>query len=339
VPSLAGLWAFHSIRGQFAKGEEISAELFRIARELDDPEILLQAHHAAWAMRLQRGVPAEAGEHIDAGLALYDEARHERHRYLYMGHDPAVCALGFGAIGQWLLGHPERAIRLERDACKLARRLRHAPSLAQALWLAGECQVARRDAAAVTATATELLALGEEQRLPQYRAQALMFMGWALACSGEVAEGTQRLVEGLDVFTRLGVRSWLPRGICLLAESYLLGRQYAEGLEQVAQALAVAAETGYLARLHNLRAELLQAQGQNIDAAEASLCMAIDIARAQGARGWELRAATSLARLWRDQGKRREAYDLLALVYGWFTEGFDTPDLMDARELLASLAV
>lgn len=133
-----------------------------------------------------------------------------------------------------------------------------------------------------------------------------------------------------------------PRGLCLLAESYLFGQRYAEGLEQVAQALAVAAETGeawYLARLHHLRAELLLGQHRDTEAAEASLRMAVDIARAQGARGWELRAAVSLARLWRDQGKRRDAYDLLAPVYGWFTEGFDTPDLTDARGLLASLAV
>jgi predicted ATPase len=334
---LVGLWMFHETRAQFARAEEILAELFRIARALNDPEALLQAHHATWPNRFLRGVPVEACNHIDAGLALYDETRHERHRYLYLGHDPAVCALGFGAVVQWLRGYPERAIRLEREASELARRLRHAPSLAQALWLAGESQFARRDSAAVMVTATELLELCEEHRISQQRARALIFIGWALARSGEVTEGTQRLAEGLDAWTRLGARSYLPRGLSLLAESYLLSRRYAEGLEQVAQALAVAAETGenwYLARLHHLRAELLQARGRDADAAEASLRTAIDIARTQGARGWELRAATSLARLWRDQGKRREAYDLLAPIYGWFTEGFDTPDLKDAKALL-----
>jgi predicted ATPase len=340
APPLGGLWVFHLHRGQFARAEDISAELFRIARELDDPEVLLQARHSAWAVRFVRGVLAEAREHIDAGLAFYDERRHERHRYLYGEHDPGVCALGHAAVVEWLLGHPERAIRLEREVSGLARRLRHAPSLAQALWLAGECQVLRRDAAAVIATATELLALCEEHRLPWYRAHGLMCVGWALASRGEVTEGIQRLAEGLDAWTRLGARAWLPWGICLLAEAYLLGRQYAEGLEQVAQALAVAAETGESwspARLHHLRAELLQAQGQNADVAEASLRTAIEIARAQGARGWELRAATGLARLWRDQGNRREAYDLLAPIYGWFTEGFDTPDLTDAKALLDEL--
>src|ERR671922_69344 len=102
-------------------------------------------------------------------MALYDEGRHERHRFLYLGHDPAVCALAIGAPVQWLLGRPERAIRLEREAVELARRLRHAPSLAHALWFVGECQVTRGDIPAATATATELLALCEEHKLPQPR--------------------------------------------------------------------------------------------------------------------------------------------------------------------------
>jgi predicted ATPase len=341
LPPLVGLSCFHVIRGQFARAEEISAELFRIADELDNPEVLLQAHHSAWATRLGRVELAEAAEHIDAGLALYDEAQHERHRHLYLGHDPAACALGFGAVVQWLLGYPERAIRFEREASDLARRLRHAPSLAQALCAVGQSQLMRRDPAAAFATATELLALCEEHRLPQQRAFALMFIGWALARTGEVTEGTQRLAEGLNAWTRLGARANLPSWLCMLAESYLLGRRYVEGLEQVAQALAVAEETGekwYLPGLHHLRAELLQAQGRNADGAEASLRTAVDIARAQGARGWELRVTTSLARLWRDQGKRREARDLLAPIYGWFTEGFDTPDLQDAKTLLDELA-
>ncbi len=149
------------------------------------------------------------------------------------------------------------------------------------------------------ATATELLALGEEHRIPPYRASALICVGWALAQTGEVTEGKQRLAEGVGAWSTLGARAWLPCGLCVLAEAYLLGRQYADGLEHVAQALAVAAEIGeqwYVPRLHHLRAELLQAQSRHSDAAEASLRTAVDIARAQGARGWELRAATSLAR-------------------------------------------
>src|SRR5262249_26084452 len=143
----------------------------------------------------------------------------------------------------------------------------------------GECQVLRRAAAAVMATGTELLALCEEHRLPEQRAMALIFVGWALARRSEVAEGIQRGAEGVGGWSGLGGRTSLPSGLCLLAESHLMGRRYAEGLTQVAQALSVAAETGetwYVPRLHHLRAELLQAQGRNGDAAEASLRMAVD---------------------------------------------------------------
>jgi predicted ATPase len=340
APPLMGLWVFHAARGHYAHAEEISAELFRIAREFDDPEILLQAHHSAWPNRFLRGVPADAGEHIDAALALYDQERHGRHRYLYVGHDPAVCALGFGSVVQWLLGYPDRAIHNERAASDLAHRLRHGPSLAQALYWVGECQVARRDVTAVMTTANELLEVCEEHSLPQQRTQALILIGWALACSGEVAEGIQRLAEGIGAWSGLGLRAYLTPGLCRLAEGCLLGGRYSEGLEQVAQALTIAAETEenwYLARLHHLRAELLQAQSRTADAAEASLRTAVEIARAQGARGWELRASLSLARLWRDEGKRDEAGKLLAPVYGWFTEGFDTADLIETKALLDEL--
>ena len=179
APSLVGLCSFHMNRGEFAKGEEISAELFRIARELGDSEVLLQAHHSAWPNRFLRGMPAKACKHIDGGLTHYDERRYERHRYLYLNHDPAVCALGFGGIVQWLMGHPKRAICLEREAIELARRLRHAPSLAHALWLIGESQVARRDVAGVITTAPELLALCEED--PRFGMDLLRCTATALA--------------------------------------------------------------------------------------------------------------------------------------------------------------
>ena len=191
------------------------------------------------------------------------------------------------------------------------------------------------------ATARELLALCDEHKLPQPRATALMFLGWALARSGEVAEGSRRLEEGLAVWDRLGARSYLPRGLCLLAEARLLEGRYAEGLEQVARALAVAAETGEqwcAARMHRLRAELLlHSHGRNDEAVETSLRAAVDVARSQGATAWELQAATLLARLLAERGERAEAHDLLAPVHARFSEGLDTPDLREAEAVLTAL--
>ena len=233
------------------------------------------------------------------------------------------------------------ALLLEREAVALAKRLQHVPSLALALWFVGDSQIARDDITKVMATATELRALCEEHGLLYQRAAALILLGWALARTGEVGEGTRQLVEGLGAWNQLGARIYLPHGICLLAESHLVGGRTAEGLECVARALAIAADTGEhwsVSRLHQLQAQLLlQMHGSDHESAETHLRTAIGTACAQGARGPELQAATTLARLWGDQGKRAEARTLLAPIYGWFTEGFDTPVLRDANALLDQL--
>ena len=169
APPLSGLWLFHLNRGQFDRAEEIVDELFNVARDLDNRDILLQAHHAAWSTGFLRGMFTDARTHVDAGLALYDEARHAGHRFLYLDHDPAVCALSVGALLRWLLGYPEQGIRLEHDAIALARRLQHAPSLAVTLEYVGFAQIARGDIAAATATASELLALTGEYGLVAMR--------------------------------------------------------------------------------------------------------------------------------------------------------------------------
>jgi predicted ATPase len=340
APPLVGLWLVHLARGQFVQAEEISDELFKIARDLNDPDILLQAHHVAWPAQWMRGKLDNAVAHIDAALDLYDETRHARHRFLYMSHDPAVCALSVGSAVQWERGRPEKGMRMEIDALKLARRLQHAPTLAHGLWLVGEAQVARGDVSALIVTAQELLGLCEEHHLPQPKACALMFLGWAQAQSGEIMEGLHNLEKGLTLWKRLGVRSFLARATCLLAEAYAQGERYSDSLQQVELALAIAAEIGderCVPRMHIHHAGLHLHLGRKVEAAEG-LRRAIVVSKAQGARGWELRAAMSLARLWRDQGKVPQARELLAPVYGWFTEGFDTRDLKEAKALLEQLA-
>jgi predicted ATPase len=341
APPLSGLSQFYVALGQFSRADEFTNELFNVARTLDDPDILLQAHHCAWPIQFFRGEISDATAHADAGLSLYDETRHARHRFLYHGHDPAVCALSFKAGLQWLLGHPAQALRLEKEAIDLARRLQHAPSLAHALWFVCRAQVARNDTAAVMNTATELLALPEEHGVPHERAGALVYLGWAIGQTNDVAQGAQRLEEGLVAFNRLAQRNTLCLALCLLAETYLASGQYESGMEQVNRALAASSEIGErwcLPRIYMIHARLLQQASTNAEAAEASLRKALEVAGLQSAKGWELRAATSLARLWRNQGKRQEAHELLAPVYGWFTEGFDTRDLKEAKALLNDLA-
>jgi predicted ATPase len=341
APPLLGLWLFHNARGQFSRANEMTNELFNVARTLDDPDILLQAHHCAWGIRWLRGEISDSKAHADAGLNLYDETRHARHRFLYLGHDPAVCALSFKALLKWLLGHPAQALRLESEAIDLARRLQHAPSLVHALWFVCQAQVARNDTAAVMHTATELLALSEEHGLTQMRAFASVYLGWAVGQTNDVAQGFQRLEDGLVACDRLGLRINISDALCLLAETYFASGRYESGMEQANRAIAVSSEIGdrwFLPRIYMTHARLLQQVSPNTEAAEASLRKALEVASLQCAKGWELRAATSLARLWCDQGKRDEARNLLAPIYGWFTEGFDTRDLKGAKTLLDALA-
>ncbi len=342
APSIANLWFFNFARGRFDQADEISGDLFRIARELDDREIMLQAHHCAWPLRVHRGLFTAASEHIDACLSLYREERHAHHRHLYLGHDPAVCALATGGTVQWPLGYPDRSRRLAGEAIALARRLEHAPSLANALRQACETEAARCDAAAVIAAATELLKVSEEHEFPQHRGFALAFRGWALSRSGETSEGISQLERGDHILNQMGQGYGMTRRLCFLAESNLMVGRYADGLEHVARALEIAAQTGEgwsLSRLYRVRAELsLNANGPGDEGAEASLRRALAVAQEQSARGWELQAAILLAKLWLDRARRDDARNLLAPVYGWFTEGFDTPDLKDAKALLDELA-
>jgi predicted ATPase len=342
APSLANLWSFNIARGRYDRAEENSRDLFRIARELDDPEILLQAHHTAQGNLVLRGEFAAASGHIDAALLLYDAERHAHHRYVYLGHDPGVCMLALSAMMQSMLGYPSAAVRREGEALIAGRGLGHAPSLAQALWLVCESQTARGDAPVVLDTATELLELSDEHGLLQLRSFALIFLGWALARSGETSEGIARLAEGLSASTKMGGRMLMTRSLCLMAESLLSAGRYAEGLEQVTRAFDIAAQLGEqwnLSRLHRVHAELLlQVSGPNDKKAEASLRQALAVARRQGARDWELRAATSLARLWVDHARHIDARRLLAPLYGRLANEIDAPDLGEARGLLDSLS-
>jgi predicted ATPase len=339
VAPLIGLWLFHNTRGEFGKARESIQELFRVAHALNDPDLLLQAHHAAWPTPMLCGDFATAYKHVEQCLSLYDERRHRHHAFHYIGHNPAVCAHALGAIMAWVLGHPERAAQHAERAVQLARRLEHAPTLAHALWFVCAYHILRADVAAALTTSTETLALCEEHQLAQPKAAGMLFRGWALARVGEIEEGLSCARSGLGVWERGGVGAFLQQGRFVLAETCSVAARHEEAVELLKTALAHGHLTGERwceARVYHLRAQLFIA-AEEWAHAEQCLRMALDIARQQNARSFELRSATSLARLWCDQGQRRAAYGLLAPIYGAFTEGFDTPDLRQAKSLLDEL--
>ena len=168
-----------------------------------------------------------------------------------------------------------------------------------------------------------------------------MFLGWALALSGDSDQGVAHLEQGLCALNTMGARGHVTHYLCFMAEGFLSARRYADGLGQVTRALDLAAEIEehwYVPRLHQVRAELLlRLHGPREKAVEACLRQAILVARQLGAKGWELPTTVRLARLWLDSGRRTEGRELLAPIYEWFTEGFDTPDLQEAKALLEAL--
>ena len=297
----------------------------------------LQAHHSAWATSLFAGDPAAVCEHSDAGRRLYDPQRHHSHRLLYGGHDPGVCADCLGAVGRWLLGYPEDALAISSQALALAGRIAHPFSLGLALLFNGMLRLdcGEPESALLQLEAAETLA--SEQRLgfawpPQF------LRGAALSAQGAFKESIACLRAGLA--SQHGVRTFRPYGLACLAAAMALAREHEGALAAARDGLKVQDGTGYGwwdAELHRLEGIALHSLNR-LDECQRALEAALRIAQSQQAKSWELRAAMSMARLWRDQGKRDEARELLAQVYGWFTEGFDTLDLKEAKALLKALA-
>jgi predicted ATPase len=337
APSIANLWLFHFGNGRPDAAQKVADDLFRIARELDNPEILLEAHHTAWPVQVQRGALTDAIRSVEAASALYDEERHSHLRFLYMGHDPMVCGLGYSSHLHWALGYAARARDAVEQTLRLARRLKHEPTLAVGLWFTTETQMRLGDVESVMSNTAELLELSEQYGIPLQRAIALVYRGWALTSHGK-EEGLALSEEGISLLERIGVRVFLPRSYFPLAEAYFIAGRYAEGLKHVENGLSVApevSETFAVPGLLQVRGKLLRAMGQRSEDAEASLTQSLELARSLGAKSLELRAATELARLWRDQSKRDEARSLLAPICSRFADGLDEPDVKEARGLLA----
>jgi hypothetical protein len=282
----------------------------------------------------------DALEHIDAGVAIYDEQRHAHHRFLYLGHDPAVCGLAIASQLCSSLGYTAQAKDRGDQALALARRLNHEPSLMHGLWFVIESQMTRGDVFGVTANTAELLNLAEQYGLPLPRSMGLIYRGWALAYSDRAEEGLALATAGASLLERTGNRIFLSRAYGVIAEIHLVIGRYREGLSEVERALHVASSIGesfYMDRLLLNHALLMRETGQSEEMFEAGLKRALEFASLQGAKALELRTAIHLASLWGRNGKRDQAQTLLRSTCDWFTEGHDTPDYKQATEMLNGL--
>jgi len=241
----------------------------------------------------------------------------------------------------WLLGYADQAQQWNQEALARAQQLEHTPSLTRTQLFAAILSQHRRDMEATQAYVEAVMALATAQGFEHRVAQGRMLRGWALAMQKDAATGVTHIQQGLGVVQSIGQKLYQPYHLALLAEAYGQAGQPEAGLTCLATALTLVEETEerwWEAEVCRLQGELLlQLPLPDTPQATACLHQALDVARHQQARALELRAALSLSRLWQHQGKQAEAYELLAPIYGWFTEGFDTADLQEAKALLDAL--
>jgi TOMM system kinase/cyclase fusion protein len=340
-PVLRGLWEYYELQGELQTARELGEQLLTLAQHVQEEELLLVAHHVLGDTLVWLGEFAGARAHLEQGMVLYHPQQHRAHAFLY-GYDSGVHGLSFGAWALWYLGYPDQALRRVHDALRLAQDVSHPFSLGFALAFAAWLHQLRREGHAAHERAAALIALATDQGFPFWDSWGTVLRGWALAEQGQCAEGIAQLRQGIAAWRATGAALQLPYYLALLVEAYGKAGQAEEGLRVLAEALAAVHTTGerqHEAELHRLKGALLLAQ-DGADAQEAERCFrqAMDVACQQQAKSLELRAATSLSRLWQQQGNCAEAHKLLAPIYGWFTEGFDTADLQEAKALLETLA-
>jgi TOMM system kinase/cyclase fusion protein len=340
-PVLWGLWMYHFVRAELQAAYDLGKQCLSLAQHLQNPTFRLEAHRALGTTLFFQGELPSARSHLEQGITFYDSQQHRSLAFLY-GQDPKVTCLSYIAWVLWLLGYPDQALQRGHEALSLAQELAHPFTLALALQWVGTLHQCRREAQTTQERAETVMALARQQGFIQRLAGGTMLRGWALAMQGARTEGIAEMRQGLATYQTIGAGVGRTHWLALLAEAYGQAGQTAAGLAVVADALGVVDKYGepwWEAELHRLKGALLLGLSEDTQP-EVETCFqqALAIACRQQAKSLELRVAMSLARLWQQQGKRQEAYDLLTPIYDWFTEGFDTADLQEARALLEALA-
>ncbi|HJU20688.1 MAG TPA: AAA family ATPase [Stellaceae bacterium] len=330
-----GLWQSNVGSGRILECRRLSNRLEQLTSGSADDGLRLQAHHAAWTTFLFAGEPAEARRHIDAGRRLYDPERHHDHRGLYGGHDPGACSGYMGAQAYWLLGYPDQGLALGREGLALAERIAHPLSLEVCLLYNAMLHLDRDEPELALQRLAAAEALAAEQRLG-FAVDPQILHGAVLTAQGALDDAVACLRDGL---VRPGAARLRPYGLLRLAEALARLGEHAAALGAVNEGLEDQECTGQrrwepeLRRLEGIALLGLRRRKEGLTAFETAL----DAARRQRAKSYELRAATALSQLLGENGQRAEALDLLAPVYDWFTEGFDTKDLKRAKMLLDML--
>jgi len=358
-PVLYGLSAYYIQQEEMRVASELAGQCLAIAEKQHDSSFIVAACRLLVSTSFWSGNPMLAHEYCERGMARYDPLQHRSLALVY-GFDPGVSCLSVGAWALWYLGYPEQALRRSQASIALAHEVNHPYTLASALNLASWTRCYRRKGQAALTLAEEAIALSTAQDFPHWLAIGLYMRGLALIELGQWEEGTAQLRQGLEAYRATGaVLNVRGHGRAELARGYGCQGRIEEGLRMITEALAgVDQVRHYEAEMYRLKGELTLKQpspsGQCLVSsvpspqhstpstqaeAEAEACFhkAIKITQRQQAKSLELRASMSLARLWQQQGKTAEAHDMLAPIYSWFIEGFDTKDLLEAKALLEEL--
>jgi predicted ATPase len=334
VPALFGMWRFYIGRGDCTITRDLGRQLLDIGKSGDDASTVVLGHYGLGFALFCYGDLQGAREQLEDGDKLYDTSMRDNLSFR-LGQDPGVACLSYCALALWVLGYPDQARRANLEAIELADRLSHPFSQVYALSLACQVLQHRGEVDEVLKMSETAIGIAQEQGFAVWIASPSIFKGWAKARQGSAREGAHEVNAAMEAIVKAGMEMRRPYYLALAAECLTSADQFTEAGSVLDEALAIVAATDE----HWSEAELLRLRGEiesrdDVAAAEASFQAALELARRQEAKSWELRAAISLARLWHRQGRHDEARDILRPVHDWFTEGFDTPDLIEAGALL-----
>ena len=345
--ALYGLWWFHFVAAKLEIARGQAEELLEFAERRGDRVLLVTAHRALGYTLYDQGEFSNACAQFEKAMAIYTSQLHSE-AGRYGGTDPGVGCLCFDAMALWYRGYPDRALQQVNEAIRLARQLSHPLSLSASLNFAARVGQFRREASVARARAEASILSSAELGFTYWLAEATILKGWTLAEEGQAEEGLIQMRQGLDAYAATGARLWRLYYLALIAEADGKVGRFEDGLAELDEALDLVRSTSeheHEAELHRLRGELMLKRcrvGSPDFAvqteAERWFQDAIDIAHTQQAKSLELRAVMSMGRLLQRQGRKEEARKMLSAIYGWFTEGFDTADLKEAKALLDDLS-
>jgi class 3 adenylate cyclase/predicted ATPase len=335
---LHSFWVAKTVALDGDVARDLAAQFLALAEKQGATIPLMVGHRLMGASLLCTGVLAEGRAHLDQAVALYDPAEH-RPLATRFGQDNQVAVLSFRSVIRWLSGFPDDALADTRDALSDAREIGQAATLMFALTYAAWSRIHCRDYVGARAHLDELVARADETGAIFWKTLGLTVQGWLSALSERAPDAIHMLTSGIAALRSTGATIWMPTYLACLAKAYAERGQFEDAWRSIREAMSTIEATKERwceAEVYRMAGELALST-QDAAKAEGYFERALAVARQQQAKSWELRAAMSMARLWRDQGRRQEAHDLLVRIYGWFTQGFDTLDVREAGALLDEL--